>query len=568
MAGGLIRVGARKDGSRLAPGARLPLLVPVGRNDGHGERVEKEAGFKWVREALTRTQEALRTLQEAEELHRLLFEKVPHPRFVYDARTLRILVVNDAAVRRYGYSREEFLHMQVTDLSEPGCAATFTKYCRLSAKSDASAFDRRSVMFRHRRKDGRTIDIDVNTTLIPLRRRRMVLLLAQDVTEKRRAEQRLRAQQATTHALAEFSTLAEAGPEIFRAICENLGADWGELWRVDPTGHVLWCTQIWRPETPAVRVPHRAVRAAVFARGQGIPGRVWARNKPLWVADVARHPELRQAAPIERYGLRSVFAFPIRLNKEVLGVITIFSRQVLPPDKHLLRMLTDICSQIGQVMGRRRAERQLLEVCEREQQRIGQDLHDGLCQQLAGLAYIASDLENKLAKKFIPDAIIAGRIAALARTTAVQARQVARGLNPVKLGTMGLMAALDGLTASIQSMFSISCRFECRSPVLVPDHELAVHLYRITQEAIHNSVTHGKATDILVSLQRGREGLVLSVADNGSGFSCPAAGSWGMGLENMHYRARAMGGKLEFRPRAQGGTTVMCTVPGIHGRSR
>jgi signal transduction histidine kinase len=256
------------------------------------------------------------------------------------------------------------------------------------------------------------------------------------------------------------------------------------------------------------------------------------------------------------------------LNKEVLGVISIFSRQVLPPDKHLLRMLKDICSQIGQVMGRRRAERQLLEISEREQQRIGQDLHDGLCQQLAGLAYIASDLEGKLAKKFVPEAIIAGRIAALSRATAVQARQVARGLNPVKLGTVGLMAALDELTSSIRSMFSISCRFECPSRVLVTDHETAVHLYRITQEAIHNSITHGKATEILVSLQRGRDGLVLSVTDNGSGLSRPSTAGWGMGLENMNYRARAMGARLQFRPRDRGGTTMLCTLPDTTGRSQ
>jgi len=568
MAGSLIRAGAKKNRRAGALNSKRQFPVSSGRDDGHVDRFGQEAGFEWVRDALTRTQEALRTLQEAEELHRLLFEKVPHPRFVYDARTLRILVVNDTAVRRYGYSREEFLRMRVTDLSMPECAGDLKKYCRNPSSSEFPAADRRPGVFRHRRKDGRQIDIEADATLIPLRHRRMVLLSVQDVTEKRRREQRLRAQQATTHALAEFSTLAEASPEIFRAICQNLGCDWGELWRVDPVAHVLRCTQVWHPESRPLPAMRRAVRNAAYSRGQGIPGRVWARNKPLWIADVTRHPGLARAVVIEKCALRTVFAFPIRLNREVLGVITIFSGQVLPPDKHLLRMLKDICSQIGQVMGRRRAERQLLEVSEREQQRIGQDLHDGLCQQLAGLAYIASDLETKLARKFVPEAVIAGRIAALARTTAVQARQIARGLNPVKLGTMGLMAALDELTSSIRSMFSISCRFECRSRVLVADHETAVHLYRITQEAIHNSLTHGKATEIVVSLHRGREGHILSVTDNGAGLTRPATGGWGMGLENMNYRARAMGAQLEFRPRVRGGTMMVCTLPETNGRTQ
>ena len=73
-------------------------------------------------------------------------------------------------------------------------------------------------------------------------------------------------------------------------------------------------------------------------------------------------------------------------------------------------------------------------------------------------------------------------------------------------------------------MFSISCRFKCHHRVLITDHETAVHLYRITQEAIHNSLTHGRATEILVSLRRERVGIVLSVIDNGSGFYAQAVG--------------------------------------------
>jgi GAF domain-containing protein len=235
-------------------------------------------------------------------------------------------------------------------------------------------------------------------------------------SNEKRTERRLRAQEAVTRALAESSTLAEASPKIFRAICENLGCDWGELWRVDPAANVLRCTQIWHPGTKPVSEMERVTRAATFSRGEGIAGTVWRQGKPVWITDVLRHPDLRRAPAVARYGLRAAFAFPILLNKEVLGVIAVFSREVLPPDKHLLRMLKAICSQIGQVMGRRRAERLLVEMSEREQQRIGQDLHDGLCQQLAGLAYLASDLQANLARKSCRnEASRAARIAELAR---------------------------------------------------------------------------------------------------------------------------------------------------------
>lgn len=372
------------------------------------------------------------------------------------------------------------------------------------------------------------------------------------------------AQHAVTRTLAESSTVAEASPKIFQALCETLGCDRGELWRVDASENLLRCAQIWHPG-PQGLLERGAVRHAVFARGEGIAGTVWVRNKPLWVTDVTKRPGY-QRATVARHGLRTVFAFPIRLNQEVLGVIAMFSRQVLPPDKHLLRLLRDICSQVGQVMGRRRAERQLLEVSEREQQRIGQDLHDGLCQRLTGIAYMASDLQARLGKKSLSETAIAARIAELSRETSVQARQIARGLNPVKVGSVGLIAALNELAASIRSMFSIACRFDCQHRIFVRDHETAVHLYRIAQEAIHNAITHGKASEIVVSLKRTSEGIVLSVRDNGRGLSRVSTGGCGMGFENMNYRARAIGAQLQFAPRDRGGTIMNCILSWREGR--
>jgi signal transduction histidine kinase len=269
---------------------------------------------------------------------------------------------------------------------------------------------------------------------------------------------------------------------------------------------------------------------------------------------------------IDQYGLRTGFAFPIRLNREVLGVIAMFSRRVQPPDKHLLRLLHDICSQIGQVMGRRRAERRLLDVSEREQQRIGQDLHDGLCQQLAGIAYMASDLESKLKKADRSETQIAKRISELSRETATQARQIARGLNPVKLGTGGLTAALDALATSIHTMFSVKCRFVCREGILIQDHETAIHLYRIAQESIHNAITHGQATDIVVTLVRDQKKLVLRITNNGHDLAGGHLDSAGMGVENMNYRARAIGATLRFTARPGGGTVTDCRFTQPQGR--
>jgi PAS domain S-box-containing protein len=534
---------------------------------GTGRGGDDGAEFQWIRDTLARTQQVLSTLGQTEELHRLLFEKVPHPRFVCEAGTLQILTVNEAAVRHYGYSRREFLKMKLTDLSAPDSAARFRTYCwnRTARRRSRPAIE--APVFRHRRRDGTLFDVAIDTTEFSMSGRRVLLLMAQDVTQKRRAEQRVRIQQAVTRALAEYSTVVEASAPIFQAVCHELGCDWGELWRVDPSVQLLRCIKLWHPGPAPMALLERKIRGLTFGCGEGIAGMVWSRNRPIWLTNLTRPKFSARLSMMSEQGFSTVVAFPIRLNHEVLGVVTIFSRQRLSPDKHLLRLLQDICSQISQVMGRRRAERQLLEISEREQQRIGQDLHDGLCQRLAGVAYMASDLQVRLDKKSLPETAIAARISELSRETAVQARQIARGLNPVKVGTVGLVAALDELTASIRSMFSITCRFDCSQRFRIRDHETAVHLYRITQEAIHNAVTHGRASEIVVSLQRRKKGITLRVKDNGRGLKRDLPNGSGMGCENMNYRARTIGARLAWSVRPGGGTVMTCELPTHEGRN-
>jgi PAS domain S-box-containing protein len=252
MSGVASRLDVKRSGLASALKSKLPLLVPFARTGERGERTEQDRQFEWFHDALARTQEALEALHEAEELHRLLFEKVPHPRFVCDAQTLRFLAVNGAAVRLYGYSRNEFLQMKVTDLSAPDSFAPFHEYFQKLWARRLLGAERRDHEFRHRTKDGTVIDVKVDTALIPVRGRRVFLLMTEDVTQKRRAEQRMRAQQAVTRALAESSTLAEASPRIFQAIYENLSGDWGELWRVDTAANVVRCVEVWHPGTGAV----------------------------------------------------------------------------------------------------------------------------------------------------------------------------------------------------------------------------------------------------------------------------------------------------------------------------
>lgn len=209
----------------------------------------------------------------------------------------------------------------------------------------------------------------------------------------------------------------------------------------------------------------------------------------------------------------------------------------------------------------KRLEREVLQISELEQRRIGQDLHDGICQHLAGIELMSQVLEQNLAKKAKAQAAQAEKIATHVRDVIGQTRSLARGLSPVVLESEGLMAALAELAANTKKLFQVTCRFECPTPVYVHDLIKATHLFRIAQEAVTNAVKHGKAAEIEISLETKLEKIILTVRDNGRGFTQPAGPQKGMGLRTMQYRAGMIGATLLFQRQSKGGTAVICFLP-------
>lgn len=214
-----------------------------------------------------------------------------------------------------------------------------------------------------------------------------------------------------------------------------------------------------------------------------------------------------------------------------------------------------------EIAARRRLEKEILEISEREQQRIGRDLHDDLGQRLVGISYLSHLLANMLEANAAPEAEQAAKITSLLNDALALTRSLARGLHPVALKSGGLIAALGDLADRTSEIFQINCCFigPPTEPGL-PD-SVATHLYRIAQEAVTNAINHGKSSEIHIALvtQPGR--TELSVADNGSGMPRPGPRSKGMGLRIMSYRADVIGGSLVFSTSKNGGTIVTCTIP-------
>ena len=215
-----------------------------------------------------------------------------------------------------------------------------------------------------------------------------------------------------------------------------------------------------------------------------------------------------------------------------------------------------------EISERKNLERQILEISENERRRIGQDLHDGLCQHLTGTALMAAALARSLSDG--PEGGRASEIARFIRTAVEETRHVARGLHPVEIDACGLSSALQEMVDEIARR--IPCKFECGEDVDVGDSEVAVNFYRIAQEAVANALKHAKATRVLVSLQRSGNYLVLTVEDDGIGFQPLAESHKGMGFAIMRYRASTLGAKLDSMALPGGGVRVRCSLPLDLGR--
>jgi len=182
------------------------------------------------------------------------------------------------------------------------------------------------------------------------------LVLAIIISDRRRAEQRLQVQHAVSRVLAEASTLQEATPGIFQALCEKGDWEMGAIWDVDRPSNSLYCLEVWRVPSLAASDFEKTTREFRFSPGMGLPGRVWASGIPAWVPDVSDDDNFPRAASAVQSGIHAAVCFPIKLGNEVLGIIECFSRYVRGPDENFVQVLAGIGLQLGQFIERKRAD--------------------------------------------------------------------------------------------------------------------------------------------------------------------------------------------------------------------
>jgi PAS domain S-box-containing protein len=215
---------------------------------------------------------------------------------------------------------------------------------------------------------------------------------------------------------------------------------------------------------------------------------------------------------------------------------------------------------VRDISARKKLEQEILEISDREQRRIGSDLHDDLCQRLAGIRFSVDVLKKTLSTESPEITRRAEKIAVDVSDAIDRTRMLARGMAPVALERNGLASALQELAQSISILFKVKCVFRSKGAVEVKDPIAATHLYRITQEAINNALRHAQPTQIVISVEKTANKITLMIQDNGIGFASEDAQrtAEGMGLRTIAYRAGMIDADVQVQSALRRGTKIIC----------
>ncbi len=523
--------------------------------------------------------EAEKKRQELSETLATLFESAPDAVMTVNAAG-RIERVNGQAEKMFGYDRRELLGKPVAKLM-PG------QFPKAPGKRRAGSLAAVALELVARRKDGSTLPVDIMLNPLSLAGAEGMIATVRDITQRKQVEQALsqsrdeletRVAERTAELSAERSktvvaletrarqqaalaglsqralegavlaTLLDDAVRLVRAV---LGCEFCKVMELLPTGKAL----LLRAGSGWKKGAVGSVQVAAGRRSQ--EGFTLLSNAPVIVEDLRAEKRFRSPPLLFDGHVMSGLSVLIHGRSQPYGVLaahTTRRRRFTNDDVHFLQSLANV---LAAAIERRELEEELLNISSNEQRRIGQDLHDGLCQHLAGVEFKTAALAKQLAHDPVKGGHAAS-IVELIRNGARQAWMLARGLSPVTLESHGLMSALRELTANSSKLFHIGCRFDCPRPVLVPSNAVATHLYRIAQEAITNAVKHGRARSVVVSLSRSRSSATLAVADNGAGFPRDVRTVQGMGLRIMQYRADTIGATLTIEGAHRKGTKVLC----------
>lgn len=462
---------------------------------------------------VTERHEAERALRESEQRYRMIVDTAHEGILVTDADSVATLV-NGRMAELLGYAPEELVGRSAFELVAEDMVEDARRYSAMLRAGRKAQFD---LKLRHR--DGSQVWFSVASapTFDAEGRYRGAVSMLSDITQRRLREAAIRDSEARVRALL------DAIPDM--------------VMRIHRSGRYL---DVYIAEAICDLLP---------IPPDDMVGRTAAE---LFGAEFGAEHERRVLATLES-GRTELWEYEFEFKGSVRHVEARFTR--IAPEEVVL-----VCRDNTERVA---LERELIAVGERERNRIGHDLHDGLAQLLTGIKLLLSSLTDELERAGLPQAAEAREAAELVQLASRQTSELAQGLSPMPQGAK-LDDGLVRLAERSRTMFSVACRYVGDRALPDLGEEACGHLYRIAQEAVTNAIRHGRAREIAIDCAVVGRRIVLTVTDDGVGLStsCEPAVTRGMGLSIMQFRARALGGVLTVAPDpAGGGTVVRCDCP-------
>ena len=293
--------------------------------------------------------------------YRPLFDNLPEAAWVYDVETLRILEVNQAAILKYGYSRQEFLSMTIEELRLREDISRLREDISCLRESLPGRRDQQSAaspnVWRHRSKGGRILEVEVAGNPIVFAGREAQLVVARDMVVRRQAENCLSLRYALTRLLSEGS--GDVLKKALRCLCEGLEFDAAELWDRGRDGN-LFCRSVrWHGTAAEAPDLDREGAADTLEARNRVLAHVWASGAARWISEPADLAYWDRAGAGHDPGVSSALAFAVRSHVEVNGIVVLLNRKPRQPDPLVVGLLADIAAQLGQHIARCAAEEEL-----------------------------------------------------------------------------------------------------------------------------------------------------------------------------------------------------------------
>lgn len=447
-------------------------------------------------------------LTHSENFYRTLFENSGTATIVIEEDT-RVSMINSDFANFTGYTRDEIIGQTWTRYVAEEDIPRLLEYHKMRRMDPALA--PRNYEFRIRNKDGGLLSIFMTIAMIPGTKQSIASMV--DITERVKMEKALRDSE-----------------ERFRQLVETMNEGLGIQ---DRKGIITYindkgCKILQLPREKIIGRPSREF--------------ISERDLEAWMRNI----ENRDAPESYEVTWRSKDGSPI---------YTLVSPRAMYDSQGRFiggfGVITDITAL-------KQLEKEVLDISERERQKIGYELHDDLGQHLIGIDVMTKVLRTRLQELSPDEARHAGEINQLVKEAIEKTRRLARGLCPVHLTSLGLESSLEELALTTSNIFSISCAFNCPRHIPIRDNSLATHLYYIAKESIHNAIEHGHSSKIWIELLNNSGNISLSILDNGKGIKDTSKAS-GIGLRIMNYRARMIGASLRIESDPSGGTLVTCT---------